>query len=295
MSFPTGGPRLLRTQDDRSYYTGDSINPLVLLRYLDGSRPANATVQLTLSRPNASIGNVLSQERLRAPVTIAGDTIPARQVTLAGIERELGTLISFVDETFDLSNEPSETGGIFEESGTFGKSLSDKFIAEGDYFFRFRASVGQGCTVTRELLWSLHVDIGIDPSRTNIAVIFTGRTPDKQRTGVVTIVPRDRYRNQLGPGRTDAISVTGSAGTTIIGTIIDDGNGSYTIPISWNPGSHNPPGVVVGQPARPPIVVQQGNCKTELHNPPNPYQSLPEEKWEIDSEFSLTQQRFAGS
>jgi hypothetical protein len=264
--IPTGGPRLLRAPDDKAYYTGDTLNPIVLLRYLDGDWPDDATAQLTLSRPNASIGSILSQGALQPPLTIAGDTIPSRQATLAAIEQKCGPVTTLVDETFKLCDNSSSTDGTFEAAAVFGIPLLDKLVTEGNYIFHARATYGQGsCASTRELLWSLHVDVGIDPSHTNITIIFTDDEPGGPQAANVTIVPGDRYGNQLGPGRSDGVSITGSAGTIITGGVTDNGDGSYTVPIEWDPAFRNPPGIVIGQPGRPPIVVQRpsnvtGDC-----------------------------------
>jgi hypothetical protein len=256
--IPTGGPRLLRAPDDKAYYTGDTLNPIVLLRYFDGDWPDDATAHLTLSRPNASIGSILSQGSLQPPITVGGDTIPSRQATLAAIEQDYGPLTTIVDEIFKLSDDSSSTGGTFEAAAVFGIPLSDKLVTEGDYMFHARATYGQGsCTSTREVLWSLHVDVGIDSSHTNFTIIFTDDESGGPRAGNVTVVPGDRYGNRLGPGRSDGVSIVGSAGTIVTGGIADNGDGSYTVPVVWDPGFHNPPGLVIGQPGRPPIVVQR--------------------------------------
>jgi hypothetical protein len=100
-----------------------------------------------------------------------------------------------VDETFELSDDPGSIGGIFEPDAVFGNLLSDKLITEGDYTFHARATCGQGvgsCSSTRELLWSLQMDVGIDPSHTTPIISFTGDGPGGQRTGNVTVVLGDR-------------------------------------------------------------------------------------------------------
>ena len=49
------------------------------------------------------------------------------------------------------------------------------------------------------------------------------------------------------------------------GPPVDNGDGSYTVPATWDPGVT--PGVVVGQPERPPVVVgpkptpQKDHCR----------------------------------
>ncbi|KAI9868491.1 MAG: hypothetical protein M1813_005935 [Trichoglossum hirsutum] len=265
--IPTGGPSLTRVQDEKSYYTGDTINPLVFFRFQDGSAPKNSKVQLTFSRPNASIGTILSHSGLRAPVSIGGDTLPARQATLGN----LGVSIKAnIDETFEFSNDANDTIGLFEEAPLYGKPLVEKLITEGTYLLHFRASSQGDCSYTRELLWSLYVDVGIDPSHTDVSTTFTGNGPNGQ-IGIVTITPGDKYGNNLGPGRSDGVTISGSTGTTITGTVVDIGNGSYTVPITWNPSSGSPPGVVIGQPGRPPVIVQQpGICKPTGMIPPAP-------------------------
>ena len=46
-----------------------------------------------------------------------------------------------------------------------------------------------------------------------------------------------------------------SAQTTVTGPLVDNGDGSYTVPVSWTPGTGYEPGVVLVQPGRPPVVI----------------------------------------
>ena len=154
--IPTGGARLMRAPDAKRYYTGDRINPLVFLRYDDGGWPRGGDVELTVRHPGVAAGEILTAERLHAPVTVDGDTLPARQATLSALEQASGQpVIGFSEDTFALSDEAADTEGAFESAGLFGKSLDDLLRFEGDYTFHWRAAYGQGCTATRELLWSV--------------------------------------------------------------------------------------------------------------------------------------------
>jgi hypothetical protein len=242
--IPEGGPSLLRLARPRRYYTGDTINPLVELRYRDGSWPHHASASVTITRPDAGAGNLLSDAKLGAPITSGGDTIPARQATLLAIEsRTDKPAVTYSDTTFALSQSARDTEGRMEEAAVFGKRLTDVLTMEGDYTFHFRASYGEECVATRELVWSLHVDVGIDPSRTDVVV---------QPPGRLVITPRDRFGNKIGPGRGDGFTVTGGAGTTVTGPVLDNGDGSYTVPVAPGPGG---PSVVIAQPDRPPAIV----------------------------------------
>ena len=261
----SGGPLFRRLNPDRAYYTGDTINPLVLLRNTDGSMPHDASVKLTVTAPANGVGNVLTQAKLGPSTTLGGDVIPARQATLQGLEAQSGSpAVSYVDRTFDLFDDSMHEDGAMEPDGIFGNPLTGLLKSEGSYLFRAVATYGDQCTATREVLWSLHIDVGIDPDHTQVTTEFTGSGPGGQDAGTITITPADVYGNYLGPGRSDGITVTGVPGTTVTGPVSDNGDGSYTVPVTWDPASGQEPGVVVGQPDRPPVVVQpkpKDQCK----------------------------------
>jgi len=251
--IPTGGPILSKAFDNTTYYTGDIINPMVFYHFRDGSWPGDAEIDLTISRPNASIGNILSKSGLQAPITQSGDVLPPRQATLTN----LSVPIIQINEVIKLSNDIADAGGYFEDTGLFGKNLNNTLVVEGSYTFHFVAKTTDSCLSTREILWSLHIDVGINANKSTISVTITGTSPDGQSTGSITITPTDPYGNLLGPGRGDGVIWTGSPGTTITGPVVDNGNGSYTIPITYNPASpsNSPPGVTITQPGRPPVTI----------------------------------------
>src|ERR1041385_421230 len=251
--IPSGGPRLLRVRDDRRYYTGDRITPMVSLRYSDGTWVEDATVQVTVTMPATSAGNVLSQARLRQPVTIGNDTIPARQATLMALERKGQPAIDYAQQTCTFESNSANTEGMLEPLGVWGKRFDDLLKVEGNYTFHCRATYGNGCVATRELLFTLHVDCSVDPSRSDSNTKVTTPHPDGSRTGTVTITPRDSYGNNLGPGRGGDIVVSGAPGTTVTGSPVDNGDGSYTVPVVIDAGTDG--GVVVSQPDRPPVIV----------------------------------------
>jgi hypothetical protein len=172
------------------------------------------------------------------------------------LESESGRpVVDYLESTHDLFDDAAHEDGTFEEDGIFGNPLKDLLTVEGNYTFHFKASYGEGCIATRELLYSLHVDAGVDPGRTGISSTFGAVRPDGRREVAITVVPRDPYGNHVGPGRLDVLTVTGAPGTEATSPLVDNGDGSYGLVGIWNPGDGQPPGVVIGQPDRPPVVV----------------------------------------
>ncbi|HEY8097809.1 MAG TPA: hypothetical protein VIE65_17225, partial [Methylobacter sp.] len=139
--------------------------------------------------------------------------------------------------------------------GIFGDVLIDLLKTEGTYTFHAIATYGDTCTATREVMWSMHIDVGVDPGQSDVSVNLGNPGAGGGLAGTVTITPKDKYGNNLGPGRGDGFTVTGVPGTTVTGPAVDNGDGSYTVPVSWDPDPGFDPGVVINQPGRPPVVV----------------------------------------
>jgi hypothetical protein len=261
----SGGAVLRRKPDLVSYYTGDAYNPRIQLQYATGGLPPNAKLQVIVSRPDASLGSILSQAKLGPPATIGGDAIPARQATLAALEAAQGKpLISLTQRAFDLDDSPANNDGAFEAGGNFGIVLPDLLTVDGDYTFRVLATYGEGCTASRERVWSLHVAVGIDPSQTTTGITVTGTSPGGGSQGAITVTPRDKYGNNLGPGLAGSVTFTGSPGVTLTGVVGDNGDGSYTVPVILAPGANG--GIVVGQPGRPPVVILAPPASEPTHH-----------------------------
>jgi hypothetical protein len=253
--IPFGGPRLLREPEAHHVYTGDTISPLLRVRQADGSWPHELDIDLTILRPDAGLGNLLSDVALGPSTIVNGDEIPARQSTLKAIEAASGgPVIHYVTQHFTLKEDPLNTRGAFEAAGSKGIALPDFLNVEGDYTFHARAVYGH-CQGTRELVWTVHVDVGIDPGMTVVTFTPVSTGPDGSECGRLTFTPRDKYGNRVGPGRAGDMTIGGSPGSTVTGAVRDLGKGAYEVDLCWDPGSASPPGVVIGQPGRPPVVV----------------------------------------
>lgn len=253
--IPAGGPKLLREPEGTSIYTGDTLSPLLRLRQADGSWPENLAIELSVLRPEVGLGNLLSEAGLKPPVLVAGDEISARQATLQAIEQTTGVpAIRYSEQQFTLKEDALNTRGAFEAGGSLGIALPDFLQVEGHYTFHAKATYGE-CSGTRELVWTVHVDVGIDPDRTDVRTDPLDPGPDGQECQRLTFTPRDKYGNRFGPGRATDMAISAGPGSTLAGPVHDLGNGAYQVDLCWDPAADTLPGLVIGQPGRPPVAI----------------------------------------
>jgi len=265
--IPTGGPRISRFRNNTLYYTGDTINPMIIVRNDDGGWPDGMQAKMIITHPDAGVGNILSKSGLGPAGVTNADAIPSRQATLQGIEQSTGKpVVNYVDTTIVLGNDSDSTSGAFEPTATFGKPLVDFLTVEGNYTFHAIATYGDDCTGMRELSWSVHVDVGIDPGKTTVTTTDLPPRPDGGACYRLTFTPRDKYGNLLGPGRTDGFTVVSQPGSTPSGPVTDLGNGSYQVDVCTDPGSLNPPQIGIVQPGREPVVIVPIDFKLFLYS-----------------------------
>ncbi|GGY02272.1 VWA domain-containing protein [Massilia dura] len=253
--IPAGGPRLLREPEERRRrYTGDEISPLLRIRHADHSWPQHVHAELTVTRPDKGLGNILSDAGLGPALPINGDTIPPRQATLKAIEGGGPPAINYVQDHFTLEDDAANTRGAFEAGGSAGIRLPDYLRMEGHYTFHAKARYG-ACDGMRELVWTEHVDVGIDGGNTIVTTDPLGPGPDGRDCMRMTFTPRDRYGNRFGPGRAEDMTIAPRPGSLITSPVADLGNGSYRVDVCWDVASGEPPGIVIGQPDRPAVTV----------------------------------------
>jgi hypothetical protein len=250
-----GGP-FFRPLRPRVYYTGDTINPQVVLREASGF-VIDAKILVDIERPDDGTGNILTKTGLIGPADLDGDQLDARANTLIDLERQRGgKLTGVTSQTIELFDDGDRDGdGALEPDGVFGNPQKDLARMEGNYVFHARAVYGDTCTGTREATWSTYVQVGIDPGSTVVTTEPLGDLPDGRKHVRVKFCPRDKYGNFLGPGRATSFTVHSRPGSTLTGPLIDAGKGCYTHEMIWDPAASDDPSIGVTQPGRPTVVI----------------------------------------
>jgi hypothetical protein len=243
-----GGAKLRRWPGRDLYFTGEAINPVVRLA---GGNNRGAKVRLTVTRPAASVGTILTRAaKPRPPAAQKGDTIPSLQTTILAIEKSTRKpIVGTTEHRFDLSGDPVQTNVAARSAGLHGTVLNDFLNVEGTYTFHAVATYGKDCISSRELQWSVEVEVGVDQTKSDVKITTGATLPDKKKLITVVVVPRDAFGNHVGPGRPDAFTITGTPGTTLTGAVRDNGDGSYTVGGVIDVGVKKP-GVVLARPVR---------------------------------------------
>lgn len=243
-----GGAKLRRWPGRDLYFTGEAINPVVRLA---GGDTRGARVSLTITRPAASVGTTLTNAKKRQPPAAQkGDTLPSRHATMLAIEKSTRKpIVAYTEHRFELSGDPLQTNVAARSAGLHGAVLNDFLNVEGTYTFHAVATYGKDCISSRELQWSVEVEVGVDQTKSDVKITTGATLPDKRKKIIAVIVPRDAFGNHVGPGRPDAFTVAGTAGTTLTGAVRDNGDGSYTIG-GVNDPKIGKPGVVLARPVR---------------------------------------------
>jgi hypothetical protein len=246
-ALATGGPAFNPLPMPR-LYTGDTVNPLVYLREPEGGRVA-ADITVDIEGPANALGEILAEAGLGAAGLQDGDALDQRANTLIGLERQRGELVTTRRRTITLMDDGLHGDGGLEADGIFGEPLKDLATFEGTYTFHAVAVYGEGCRARREVTWATHVDVGIDGARSDV------RTEDVGGRVRVTVTPKDRYGNRLGPGRVDGFGFVPTGPGRLVGEPVDNGDGSYSQTVDPGPSGPVAPGLSIAQPDRPATTV----------------------------------------
>lgn len=254
--------------EQKPYGAGETI--LLQVRLNDRAEPIlDAEVAVEVAKPGEGLGNLLStiQEdcsigfsaglqsiqyrfnpqagKFRLPVTVrgaqslTGDPLIGRHALgvyhmerckMDGLGRQ-----TLPGKLYDDGShgDPRAGDGIY--SLAFGHT--DK---EGSYQFRFhvRGATTDGMRFARTRTLSQY--LRINPDRQNSPIVFEPADPTQDRqTGIISILPRDRLGNYLGPGFYHRIKFKTTAGK-FIQPLADHGNGAYSRLLSYDKEKDRP-------------------------------------------------------
>ena len=188
----SGGPKLVALPPAQRLYTGDPLDLRVGLHYASGTFPSDAEVTVQVTRPDLALG-LLTTEVGLSPPQPSGDALDAFHATLQAIAARAGGRlpVGVTTAQVQLFDDGLHDDGAMEPDGNYNHRLTDLTQVEGTYQFRAVARYGTGCSATREAHWSVHVEPGIDPGRTDVTLVdvTTGGGQGGHSSGVLVIVP----------------------------------------------------------------------------------------------------------
>jgi hypothetical protein len=200
-----------------------------------------------------ALGQLVTAAGLSLP-SPSGDAVNAFHATLQSIQSRAGGVLPIPTSTIrvPMFDDGGHGDGAMEPDGVYNHRLKDLTRVEGTYQFHAVATYGEGCRATREAFWSIHVEPGIDPGRSDVTLVGVSNQPDGLH-GTLVVTPRGVYGNPLGPGRGDKFTVSPLPGVKIAGQVKDQGDGSYGVSVVWDVSVV--PGVLVNQPDRDPVTM----------------------------------------
>lgn len=224
------GTKMKVTLDKRVLYSGDQV--LVQIRLANNGNPlTGATVSATYTKPAKAFGNIMNankvtpaQLRVKTPEASALQPLQAK---VAFLQRKLGPELVPLDRGEFRLYDDGTHGDIRAADGVYSASFA-KTKVPGSYALRIRATnlaVGQVKT-SREWTVCFVNRAGIAPQYSDVRLKLKSAARSG-RTYTVTISPRDRFGNYMGPGANLAVQLAVPGATRTV-VFTDQLNGAYT-------------------------------------------------------------------
>jgi len=220
--------------DKGVYSTGETIT--LRAELLEQGLPIPAdSVTVTIAKPDAGIGNLLSETKLvrtgrHMTLPLDADSIYNAKYRKVAELQEMAEnpLIDYGDTTVTLYDDGVHHDGAAGD-GVWGNTYADTTV-EGVYTFSFKAlaTSQSGELATREKTLSTTVAVNkIDVTKTRIVAEQVPVEGRKHLGCRVTVYPRDRFGNYMGPGFITAVSINAPEAVRI-GELVDDNAGGYS-------------------------------------------------------------------
>jgi opacity protein-like surface antigen len=223
--------------------TGDSL--VVKAEVSFDGKPLSSVaegIKLTIERPNEGLGNIMHK-----PIDIPA-AMPNATDTSTPYDRKLKQLVEREGLLAKVSPTPLPTQFVMRDDGNAANG--DDKAGDGIYaaqltdtsrpgLYRFKVALDWTDPRTGRIhrIETLEREVKVKPDAAMSEV-----SVDTQRGSsdhLITITPRDKFRNYLGPGYPALISVQSSAGN--VGTVDDaQVTGNYVVPLTNVPPGTNP-------------------------------------------------------
>jgi len=227
------------------FLTGDSLRLTATLTQKQRALLGGEVVVI-VDRPSLGLGTFTS----KAHVPIPDRLLPAEKgVGVSPLEQKYRVMaqkrmkIPTTSERITLNDNGTmgdEIPGDGRYTGVFDHTRHD-----GIYTFRFLARAGQKgklSTLNRERVVTLHVKPGIRSEVSPLKVIDRKYAKvDNQTYLKLSVTPRDRFGNKLGPGYADALDF-GAKGSQIV-SIVDKLDGTYEVELKIAGNYKGKPGI----------------------------------------------------
>ncbi len=292
----------IRFDKDR-YRTGDPMHITARLRA--GNRPiTKARVLVELARPGESLGTFLVTHGANYRPGDSGPSDQARphpkQAMLQDLLRKLQwkalpvlkPTAVFDDGSNRLFDDGAHGDGAAGD-GNFANTYSDTDM-EGTYTWRFRiqGELPDGTPFNRVRTISKWVSVNVDPFSSPVTAVFGQPGPHGLLSARITVVPRDRGGQFLGPFRSSEVEFIATAGSLDVPTE-PRYDGAYSCKLVYRKGEKPAVMVIVqgkalplkygsegpGQPVRfkPGVTVRTKDPKLLIAA--DPQQPIPKGKW----------------
>jgi hypothetical protein len=218
-----------------AYLTGQVVG--ITAQVTQGGAPANvgAASQVIVAGPASGVGtwfhsNPISDTVLKAiPSFQSGDHLSMIHRTALAIESQLKKAFPHQIARNPITLKPSIKAAKEKLAATVLNGVSDTLKVDGTYTFWITTQgvTPAGITFTRQARIQKYVSV--NPTRESLkpAVSAVGVPSRNIQRYAISVTPRDKYGNYLGPRYRNKIAIKADKGT-IAETVNDNVNGSYT-------------------------------------------------------------------
>jgi len=188
----------------KDYVTGDAIPLQVKLsefRKPLNNTNGNVTVMANLVKPETGIGNILANAQVTPGEADSGaDPQSAVQQKLQALLNENANLFKHVSNSVQLFDDGLAMHGDEKANDGIFSTLYTQTETQGNYSFLFTVNGATNASgpINRQHLETIYVRLQPDPSSSELTV---ARVSDADKPYFnVTMTPRDRFGNLMGPG-----------------------------------------------------------------------------------------------